>query len=1166
MHLWFASSSDELKQQSLKKIAQLKGERIKRISRRAVDQPGRQITLNGTVSCEQAAKLKRILESCDIHVIVEQLQSPPPPSSSPEDETRISGPMPRPLSDEQPENGGEEHAYSHEERTALHATPEGLSPNSILLQYQIEKVLGQGGFGITYLARDTRLDMPVAIKEFFPQEIAVRQPGRNTIRPKSSLHRDKFHWIRDRFLQEARTLAGFRHPHIVRIHNFFETNDTAYIVMEYEEGRSLDSIIKKEGRFDEKDLLRLILPVLDGLKVMHGAGFIHRDIKPGNIFIRSNGTPVLLDFGSTRQVLDDPDKTLTAMLTPGYAPLEQYYNSNSRQGPWTDIYALGAVMYRALFGRVPEHATERGSAVMRHEADPLIPATELGKGLHSPALLNGINACLSVLEKDRPQNTDALKEILLADNGESIPERQDDLAHTETARIPDAEEEGASLNPDGHDVPFGQQDNAGESVSGETVGTESEKSARRSGRSVRWGAFVAVVALVGGWVLYETGVDSIPFVKTPTAIRQQQPVTHVQRNTPTVPPDGEMAVPPDARMEDRIALVQKGMQPSGFETDKMREAIQSGDTTLPLTYVLARPGTTLNPDTAQELSRWNGLTLCMDAAREPGPEAMKNLTAWRGRELCFEGLESLSASAASQLALWPGDVLRFKALGQLTAAAAKELSAWRGRELILDLKTPLSSAAAKAIAAWDYQPPAKAGTINASSPLLKLHVSAPRPSLETISNLVQWPGKTLVLDGQWRLSKKMASQLGRWSGKELSLPKITQLTRGAAKGLAAWRGERLRLDGLERLDSGAALALGAAPRHGKNRVKYLHLNGLKEISDDSAHHLNGYQLLELSSIEVLNDAKTTHALATATEELLLDGVTTLSREASTALSKHKMETVSLASFDTRDRVIAANLGRIQAKNLRLGIKVLNDDVGYGLSKFSGRFFGLCQLETLPPHTVNHLISIQTYIMTLGRCDNDLDTHGLKGVNAHLIEKLKKMKGHLMLGLYLDNVDLYSSFSAWKGNKLILSIHTDNVMTPRMAEHMKQLPDRSHVVILGLEKLTSEVAARMAEWKVARLTLFDTWHLSEQAAKELSRWQGDDLILNSVERFTPKTAHFLSNWSGKNLSIGGNNLELSTALELVNSKAKRLHISRYQNRKVNSIIRARRGPQSNRFVK
>lgn len=293
--------------------------------------------------------------------------------------------------------------------------------------FRVEKILGQGGFGITYLARDGKLDRYLAIKEYFPAEFVVR--GENdSVYPRSDEDTELFEWGLERFLNEGRTLAKFKHPNIVRVIDYIEENNTAYILMEYEHGREFQSILKERKTITPDEILNTFLPLLDGLELIHNESFIHRDIKPANIFIRENNSPLLIDFGSARQRVASKTNTLTALISPGYAPFEQYGQADSdKQGPWTDIYALGACMYRALFGRSPLDAITRAEDRVSGHGDPVMKATELGKDKYPNELLEAIDYALEFLPKDRPQSISEWKQCLLSGRTATVDEIEETI-------------------------------------------------------------------------------------------------------------------------------------------------------------------------------------------------------------------------------------------------------------------------------------------------------------------------------------------------------------------------------------------------------------------------------------------------------------------------------------------------------------------------------------------------------------------------------------------------------------------------------------------------------------------------------------------------------------------------------------------------------------------
>ncbi|MCV2353078.1 HAMP domain-containing protein [Paucibacter sp. B2R-40] len=275
-----------------------------------------------------------------------------------------------------------------------------------LHEYRIDAVLGQGGFGITYLATDVHLDALTAVKEYLPEEIAFRSSTRH-VSPNASVHRERYQQGLESFLVEARTLASFRHPNIVRVARFFEAHDTAYMVLEYERGESLKSWWPRHQTLGERKLARLLLPLLDGLSVVHAAGFLHRDIKPDNLQLRkADGRLVLLDFGSAGRTLTLKDQD-AVVVTPGYAPIEQY--GLGEQGPWTDIYALGATLYWMISGKRPPDAEQRWvqaqAQVQLKGGRPLMPsAEELGRGRFSESFLQAVDWALTPDPNGRPRD------------------------------------------------------------------------------------------------------------------------------------------------------------------------------------------------------------------------------------------------------------------------------------------------------------------------------------------------------------------------------------------------------------------------------------------------------------------------------------------------------------------------------------------------------------------------------------------------------------------------------------------------------------------------------------------------------------------------------------------------------------------------------------------
>ncbi len=290
------------------------------------------------------------------------------------------------------------------------ALPTGYS----LHRYQVEGVLGAGGFGITYKAMHEALENKVAIKEYFPAEWAYRDHNGTTVRPNAQGQIPArqgeppcYEWGLQRFLDEAKILVQINHPGVVRVRDYFTNNGSAYIVMEYEQGESLSTVLQRGGILPESDLLRLLGDILPALEAVHAQGYLHRDLKPSNLYVRKNDNRVILiDFGAARQALGRRTRSVTSVVTPGYSPIEQYVTVGEDYGPWTDIYALGAVLYRCITGAPPIEAPGR---VLK---DPVHPALEVGAGLYSRGLLYAVDQALAVRPEDRFQSVAAMRESL----------------------------------------------------------------------------------------------------------------------------------------------------------------------------------------------------------------------------------------------------------------------------------------------------------------------------------------------------------------------------------------------------------------------------------------------------------------------------------------------------------------------------------------------------------------------------------------------------------------------------------------------------------------------------------------------------------------------------------------------------------------------------------
>ncbi|MBE0620188.1 MAG: serine/threonine protein kinase [Burkholderiales bacterium] len=295
-------------------------------------------------------------------------------------------------------------------------------PDGYQLQnYRIRKVLSRGGFSIVYLADDEN-EAPVAIKEYLPASLALRSRG--DVLP--AVAEDDLAYFRcgmNCFFEEGKALAGLAHSNVVRVLNFFRANETAYMVMRYERGRTLQEHIPRRRGSIKEDLIRHIIALLlNGLREVHANKLLHLDIKPANVYIRNDGSPVLIDFGAARQALTEKTTRLNPMYTPGYASPEQY-RGRQMLGPWSDIYSVGATMYSCLAAAAPPPADER------MQNDRYIPATQLRAGKYSEQLLQTIDWCLRLDHLRRPQSVFALQKVLLGERetAASLTTRTDDF-------------------------------------------------------------------------------------------------------------------------------------------------------------------------------------------------------------------------------------------------------------------------------------------------------------------------------------------------------------------------------------------------------------------------------------------------------------------------------------------------------------------------------------------------------------------------------------------------------------------------------------------------------------------------------------------------------------------------------------------------------------------
>ena len=388
----------------------------------------------------------------------------------------------------------------------------GLAPGDRIREFRIEKELGAGGFGVTYLAWDEELERWVALKEYLPREWGTRRSD-GTVGPSFSTDAHYFQWGLTKFLEEARTLARLNHPQIVRVYQVIEARGTAYMAMEYVEGRSLKTELQSVGRLGEARVREMLDALMSGLAAVHARGILHRDLKPANVMLGgADGLPVLIDFGAARQNMSRESRSLMSALTPPYAPVEQY-ETDGDQGPWTDIYALGVLTYECLSGERP------AESVSRFRNDTTRPLTDVAPAV-SPQLAALVEMALKVDERDRPQDVASWRRMLVEVAPSSVK-----VERIRSSPSPSPESSWSGPGGAGPPVSDSSRSLAGEEYQpdrdsgyGQLSGDPSESapslSGGRSERKVRWAGValrqrlavgVGVVVAAGGGLWFAIG-------------------------------------------------------------------------------------------------------------------------------------------------------------------------------------------------------------------------------------------------------------------------------------------------------------------------------------------------------------------------------------------------------------------------------------------------------------------------------------------------------------------------------------------------------------------------------------------------------------------------------------------------------------------------------------
>jgi predicted Ser/Thr protein kinase len=437
------------------------------------------------------------------------------------------------------------------EGAAVHSGSENCLPiGTRLSDFEITGILGEGGFGIVYIAYDHSLHRTVAIKEYMPGALAMRGGDRG-VSLRAERHQDTFKLGLKSFINEARFLAQFDHPSLVKVYRFWEQNRTAYTAMQYYEGRTIKDIVATSPELvDEAWCRKILRQILQALEMLYTMQIVHRDVSPDNIIIQENGDAVLLDFGSARQIIGDMTKGLTVILKPGYAPVEQYAGDASlEQGPFTDIYALAAVMYFAIVKQPPP------SSIARMIKDPVTPLHIQAPEGYSAEFLTAIDKGLAVLAQDRPQTIDELRDLLgIVSLGPPPPLR----AIGATQRGAPATRADTTFPAD-PDVPMPVEAEPIAAVPAPQKAAAS-MAAPLAGKK-RWQFIAAAAALVltaglGLFALVRSAADDTIMLALPQTTAPRQAATPAPEPAPAnapVPAESEAAAAPTAKAAEPVA-------------------------------------------------------------------------------------------------------------------------------------------------------------------------------------------------------------------------------------------------------------------------------------------------------------------------------------------------------------------------------------------------------------------------------------------------------------------------------------------------------------------------------------------------------------------------------------------------------------------------------------